>query len=192
MWGGGGVQGGDFWSRVTVNPLKVAGFQKSATWTQRQNSYLGDASVKNHLPLHGGFWRRICHLYSELEVLKACGEGGNFLSRHHFITEKTSPVRDVNKNKYKADHSRSYWTVSPLLFSRWNAAAHCLHIQHLSADWGYFSRQRKKLFCHLCSLCVTSTNEHIIIRQARDVPLTYKDVSPVISCWRCSLLLTSM
>ncbi len=66
-------------------------------------SYLGDAIVKNHLALRGEFWRRICHLNSELEVIKACGEGGNFLCRHHFITEATSPVRDVNMNKNKAD-----------------------------------------------------------------------------------------
>ncbi len=34
-------------------------------------------------------------------------EGGNFLSRRHFITEATSPVRYVIKNKNKADHSSS-------------------------------------------------------------------------------------
>jgi hypothetical protein len=73
------------------------------------NSYLADASVKYHLPLRGGFWHRIRHLYHELEVIKACGEGG------------TSSV----------------------------GVAHCLHIQHLNAEWGYFSRQRKKPFCVL-------------------------------------------
>jgi hypothetical protein len=37
-----------------------------------------------------------------------CGEGGgNFLSRPHFIAEATSPLRDANKNKNKADHSSS-------------------------------------------------------------------------------------
>jgi hypothetical protein len=44
---------------------------------------------------------------SELEVIKACGEGLNFLSRHHFIAEATSPLREVNKNEKKADHSSS-------------------------------------------------------------------------------------
>jgi hypothetical protein len=49
------------------------------------------------------------YMYSELEVIKACGEGGNSLSRRHFIPEETSPVRVVNKNKNKnkADHSSS-------------------------------------------------------------------------------------
>ena len=72
-----------------------------------ETSYLGDASVKNHLPLHGRFWHRLCHPYSELEVIKACGEGEKPLSRHNFITEATSPVRDVIKIKNKADHSSS-------------------------------------------------------------------------------------
>jgi hypothetical protein len=69
-----------------------------------ETSYLGDASVKNHLPLHGGFWFLI---FSELEVIKACGKGGNSLSRHNFTPEATSPVRVVNKNQNKADHSSS-------------------------------------------------------------------------------------
>jgi hypothetical protein len=47
------------------------------------------------------------HLNSELEVIKACGEGANFLSQRHFIAEATSPVRDVNKKEKKADHSIS-------------------------------------------------------------------------------------
>jgi len=33
------------------------------------------------------------------EVIKACGEGGFFLSWHHFIAEAISPVRSENKNK---------------------------------------------------------------------------------------------
>jgi hypothetical protein len=75
-----------------------------------ETSYLGDASVKNHLPLRGGFWHRICHLYSELEVIKVCGEGGrgNSLSGRHFIPEATSPLRVVKKNKNKVDHSSSW------------------------------------------------------------------------------------
>jgi hypothetical protein len=36
-------------------------------------------------------------VYSELEVIKACGEGGSFLSHCHFIAETTSPVRSKNK-----------------------------------------------------------------------------------------------
>ncbi len=44
-----------------------------------------------------------------------------------------------------------------------------------------FQDKRKKPFHHLGYLCVTSNNEHIFVRQARDVPLTYKDVSPVIT-----------
>jgi hypothetical protein len=75
-------------------------FTKLDAW----NSYLGDATVKNHLTLRGGFWR---HFYSELEVIKACGKGMNFLSRRHFIAEATSPLREVNKNEKKADHSSS-------------------------------------------------------------------------------------
>ncbi len=71
-------------------------FNKIVTW----NSYLSDASVKNCC----GFWRR--HLYSELEVIKARGKGGNFLSLCHIIAEATSPGRDVNKNKNKATHSK--------------------------------------------------------------------------------------
>jgi hypothetical protein len=78
-------------------------FNKIDAW----NSYLGDASVKNHLPLPGVFWRRIRHLYSELELKKPVAKGGNFLSQRHFIAEATSPVRNVNKNKNKADHSSS-------------------------------------------------------------------------------------
>ena len=35
----------------------------------------------------------------------SCGEGGNFLSQHHFIPEATSPLRVMIKNKNKADHS---------------------------------------------------------------------------------------
>jgi hypothetical protein len=66
-----------------------------------ETSYLGDASVKNHLPLRGRFRHLICHIYSELEVIKACGEGRNSLSRRHFIPEATSPVRVVNNNKNK-------------------------------------------------------------------------------------------
>jgi hypothetical protein len=31
-----------------------------------------------------------------------------------------------------------------------------------------FQDKQKKQFLHLCSVCVTSNNEHIIIRQARD------------------------
>jgi hypothetical protein len=37
--------------------------------------------------------------YSGLEVKKASGEGGSFLSRHHFIAEAISSVRRENKNK---------------------------------------------------------------------------------------------
>ncbi len=70
-------------------------------------SYLGDSSVKSHLLLRGGPWRQIRHSYSELEVIKACGEGGNSLSRRNFIPEATSPVRVVIKNKNKANHSSS-------------------------------------------------------------------------------------
>jgi hypothetical protein len=72
-----------------------------------ETSYLGDASVKNHLPLHGRFWHRLCHPYSELEVIKACGGRGNSISWRHFIPEAISPVRVVDKNKNKADHSSS-------------------------------------------------------------------------------------
>jgi hypothetical protein len=42
---------------------------------------------------------QICHLYSELEVIKACGEGGSFLSRCNFIAEATSPVRSKKKEQ---------------------------------------------------------------------------------------------
>jgi hypothetical protein len=76
-------------------------FNKIDAW----NSYLGDASIKNHLPFPGVFWHQIRHLYNELEVIKACGEEGNFLSPRHFIAEATSLVRNVNNNK--ADHSSS-------------------------------------------------------------------------------------
>jgi hypothetical protein len=47
----------------------------------------------------------------------------------------------------------------------------------------------KEAILSLCSLCVTSDNEHIIIRQVREVPLTYNDVSTEMSCSPCSLLL---
>ncbi len=92
-------------------------------------SYLSVASVKNHLTLRGGPWNQICRLvFSELEVVKACGEGGNSLSQRHFIPEATSPVRVVIKSKNKANHSSSSWTVSPCCFPTENAAADCLHI----------------------------------------------------------------
>jgi hypothetical protein len=41
------------------------------------NTYLFVASCEIHF------------LNSGLEVIKACGEGDNFLSRHHFIAEAT-------------------------------------------------------------------------------------------------------
>jgi hypothetical protein len=50
---------------------------------------------------------KLRHLNSELEVIKACGEGGNSLSQRHFIAETTSPVRSVNKEQEQADHSSS-------------------------------------------------------------------------------------
>ncbi len=78
-------------------------FNKLDAW----NSYLGDASVKNHPPLSGVFWRGILCLYSELEVIIAFSEGGNFLIRWHFIAERKPPMRNVNNNKNKADHSSS-------------------------------------------------------------------------------------
>jgi hypothetical protein len=34
-----------------------------------------------------------------VEVIKACGKGGLSLSRHHFIAEATSPVRNENKEQ---------------------------------------------------------------------------------------------
>jgi hypothetical protein len=40
-----------------------------------------------------------------VEVIIACSEGGNFLSWCHFIAERKPPLRNVNKNKDKADHS---------------------------------------------------------------------------------------
>jgi hypothetical protein len=96
-------------------------FNKIDAW----NSYLGDASVKKHPPLSGLFWRWIRCLYCELEVIIACSEGGNFLSRCHFIAERKPPVRNVNKNKNKADHSSSYLTVSPCCFPAKSPPAHC-------------------------------------------------------------------
>jgi hypothetical protein len=60
---------------------------------------LGDASVKKHLPLRGELGNQISHLYTGLEVTKACGERGFSLSRHHFIAEATSPVRSENKEQ---------------------------------------------------------------------------------------------
>ncbi len=51
---------------------------------------------------------------SELEVIKACGEGGISLSQRHFIAETKSPVMSMNPAN--------------------NCAAHCLYIQHLGAD----------------------------------------------------------
>jgi hypothetical protein len=55
------------------------------------------------------YWGIKYATYSELEVIKACGEGGDFLSRRPFIAEATYLVRDVikNKNKNKADHYSS-------------------------------------------------------------------------------------
>ncbi len=92
---------------LSLNSLTSGFCKKLFNKIDAGTSYLGDASVKYHLPLRGRFWRRIRHLYSELEVIKACGKGENSLSWHHFITEATSPVRDVIKNKNKADHSSS-------------------------------------------------------------------------------------
>ncbi len=40
----------------------------------------------------------------------------------------------------------------------------------------------KEAISLLCSLCVTSNNEQIVIRQARDVPMTYNGVNTVMSC----------
>ena len=40
----------------------------------------------------------------------------------------------------------------------------------------------KEAISSLCSLCATSNNEHIIIRQVWEVPLTYNDVSTEMSC----------
>ncbi len=76
-------------------------FYKIDAWI----SYLGDASVKNHLPLHAKKQTR--HLNSELEIIKAYGEGGNSFSQRHFIAETTSPVRSVNKEQEQAVHSSS-------------------------------------------------------------------------------------
>jgi hypothetical protein len=41
-----------------------------------------------------------------LEVIKALGEGGSFLSCRHFIAEATSPVRSKNKElRIEGGHS---------------------------------------------------------------------------------------
>jgi hypothetical protein len=118
------------------------------------------------------------HLYSELEIIKSCGEEGNSLHRIH-TPEATSPVRVVIKNKNKADHSSS--NSKPLLFFRQKYC--CTLSVYLTSSVQIevvFQDIRKKPFRQLCSLCVTSNNKHIIIRQARDIPLTYNGVSPVI------------
>ncbi len=136
-------------------------------------------------------WRAvksIRHLHSGPEVIKACGKGAFSLSWRHFIAETTPPVRSEKKNREQKPATPAKWTVSLCCFPAQRSAAHCLYIQHLNTDWGYFLRQQKKPFRHLCSLCVTSNNEHIILRQTRDVQQTYNDVSPVMFCWLCSLL----
>ncbi len=100
----------------------------------------------------GGFWQSAKKWQFGPEVIKACGEGGLPLSRGRFIAEATSSVRSANKEqRTEADHSSSKWTKSLCYFPTENSAAFCLYIQHLNADWAYFSRQRKKPFRHLYS-----------------------------------------
>jgi hypothetical protein len=54
---------------------------------------------------------------------------------------------------------------------------HCMYIQHLNTDWGYFSIQRKKPFCQLCSFCF---NEHIC---AEDAALRAEQLKVAIPWW---------
>ncbi len=72
------------------------------------------------------------------------------------------------KNKNRSQLLQLIVNSKPLLFSRWKSCCTLSVYSTSNWDWGYFSRLRKKPFRHLCSLCVTSTNEHIIIRQARE------------------------
>jgi hypothetical protein len=69
-----------------------------------------------------------------MEVIKARGERGSFLSRPHFIAEATSPVRSENKEQSTKNRSRS---LQPIVNSK-----------HLS-----FSRQK---IC--CALSVQATS----------------------------------
>jgi hypothetical protein len=100
-------------------------FDKIDAWI----SYLGDASAKNHLPLRGGLGNKMRHLYSELEVMKACGKGGGIsLSRRHLIAETTSRVRSVKKEQEQSGPLQLIVNNKPLLFSAESCAAHCLYI----------------------------------------------------------------
>ncbi len=72
----------------------------------------------------------------------SCGEGGNFLSRHHFIPEATSTWRVLINNKNKADHSSTQWAVSPLLFSGRKILLHIVCIFNPPSTNGTFSSSK--------------------------------------------------
>jgi hypothetical protein len=55
--------------------------------------------VSKNTYLFGELGNQIRHLYSELKVMKVCGERGFSLSQHHFIAEATSPVRSDDKEQ---------------------------------------------------------------------------------------------
>jgi hypothetical protein len=106
--------------------------------------------------------------YIANQLYKSLWRGGNSLSRRHFIPETTSPVRVVIKNKNKADHSTLIVNSKPLLFSRQKYCCTLSAYLTSSLQIEVAQDQQKKPFRHLCSLCITSNNVHITIRQARE------------------------
>jgi hypothetical protein len=62
---------------------------------------------------------------SNTPLIKAYGKGGFSLSRHHFIAEVTSPVREENKEQEQKPTTHAHSADS---------ASHCLYIQHLNID----------------------------------------------------------
>ncbi len=124
--------------------------------------------------LCGGMLRLIHLLYSELEVIKACGEEGtppplvSLHSRGNISCESRDQEQQQSRPLQLIVNSK------PLLFSRQKYC--CTLSVYLTSSVQIevaFQDKQKKPFRHLCTLGVTSNNEHIIIRQARDrdVPL---------------------
>jgi hypothetical protein len=137
--------------------------------------YLGSASVKNQLPLRGGFW---C---SELEVIKSLWRGGELPQSASLHCRGNISCESRDQEHEQSWPLQLIVNSKPLLFSHQKYC--CTLSAYLTSSVQIevaFQDKWKKQFRHLCSLCITSNNEHIIVMQARDVPLTYNDFSPVI------------
>ena len=132
-------------------------------------SYLPYSSVKICLPLSCQLGNQIHTLYSKHELYKLWGRGRTpsvgvtSFQRQHLHVESWS---SKNKADTPAHSGQQVLCCFPA-----ESTLHTVCIFNIrTADWGWDSRplQRKKPFRQLCSLCFTSCNEHIIIRQARE------------------------